>query len=440
MKKTLILSLTVSFVSFAGFSQNIDKVKLDTYFDVLANNNRFMGSVAIAQGDKLIYSKSVGFSDVEQGLKANENSKYRIGSISKTFTAVLTFKAVEEGKLSLSETIDKYFPTIGNADKITIEHLLRHRSGLHNHVDEFVNSNRHTQPITENEMIEVIIKGGNEFEPDTKMAYSNPNYILLTYIIEKIYEKPFSKILEEKITIPLGLKSTYLGEKIKTSNSECSSYAFLNENWKLAPELDVSQAIGAGAITSTPTDLVKFSHALFSGKLISENSLMKMQTIKDHYGIGLIQMPFYDKTGFGHTGGIDGFRSVFAYFSTGEISFAYTSNGMNFNGNDISIAVLSAAYAKPFEVPVFTIYELTEEDLDKYLGIYSSKQLPLKMTITKENNQLFGQGTGQPSFPLEAIDKDKFEFKQAGVVLEFNPTDNTMILKQGGGVFNFKRE
>jgi len=440
MKRTLILSLAVSLISFAGFSQNIDKAKLDAYFDALASNNKFMGSVAIAQGDKVIYSKSVGFVDVEHGLKANENSKYRIGSISKTFTAVLALKAVEEGKLSLSETIDKYFPTIINADKITIEHLLRHRSGLHNHVDDFVKSNQHTQPITEKEMIEVIIKGGSDFAPDTKMAYSNPNYILLTYILEKIYEKPFSKILEDKITNPLGLRNTYLDGKINTSNGECHSYAFLNKNWELAPELDVSQALGAGAITSTPTDLVKFSNALFNGKLISENNLTKMQTIKDNYGMGLIQMPFYDKTGFGHTGGIDGFRSVFVYFPTGEISFAYTSNGMNFNGNDISIAVLSAAYKKPFEIPSFTTYTLTDEDLDKYLGIYSSKQLPLKMTITKANNQLFGQGTGQPSFPLEATAKDKFEFKQAGVVLEFNPTDKTMILKQGGGVFNFERE
>ncbi len=399
-----------------------------------------MGSVAIAQGDKLIYSKSVGFSDIEQDLKANENSKYRIGSITKTFTAILILKTIEENKLSLDQTIDKWFPTIGNADKITIEHLLRHRSGLHNHVDEFVKSNRHTQPITEQEMIEVIIKGGNDFEPNTKMAYSNPNYILLTYILEKIYEKSFSKILEEKITNPLGLKNTYLGEKINVLNGECNSYTFLNSSWELTTEFDVSQALGAGAMTSTPTDLVIFSQALFNGKLISENSLMKMKSIQDFYGMGLIQMPFYDKIGFGHTGGIDGFRSVFAYFPTGEISFAYTSNGMNFNGNDISIAILSAVYNKPFEIPKFTTIELTDEDLEKYLGVYSSKQLPLKMTITKVNNQLFGQGTGQPSFPLEAVDKDKFEFKQAGVVLEFNPNNKTMVLKQGGGVFNFERE
>jgi CubicO group peptidase (beta-lactamase class C family) len=440
MTRKLMLSLAVSLVSFAGFPQNIDKVKLDAYFNALSENNRFMGSVAIAQGDKVIYSKSVGFTDVAKSLQANENSKYRIGSISKTFTAVLALKAVEENKLSLSQTIDKWFPTIGNADKITIEHLLRHRSGLHNHVDEFVKLNLHTQPITEREMIEVIIKGGNDFEPNAKMAYSNPNYILLTYILEKIYEKPFSKILEEKITYPLGLKNTFLHEKINTSSGESNSYNFVNNKWELAPELEVSQALGAGAITSTPTDLVTFIHALLSGKLISENSLITMKTIQDHLGIGLIQMPFYDKTGFGHTGGIDGFRSVFGYFPTGNISFAYTSNGLNFNGNDISLALLNAAYEKPFEIPEFTTVELTAEDLEKYLGVYSSKQLPLKMTITKSNNQLFGQGTGQPSFPLEATGKDKFEFKQAGVVLEFNPAEKTMILRQGGGVFNFERE
>jgi hypothetical protein len=165
-----------------------------------------------------------------------------------------------------------------------------------------------------------------------------------------------------------------------------------------------------------------------------------MKSIKDRFGMGLMQVPFYDKIGFGHTGGIDGFHSIFAYFPTDEISFAYTINGMNFIGNDISITVLSAVYEKPFEIPEFTTYELTDEDLDKYLGIYSSRQLPLKMTITKVNNQLFGQGTGQSSFPLEATAKDKFEFKQAGIILEFNPTEKTMISIQGGSAFHFERE
>jgi len=202
----------------------------------------------------------------------------------------------------------------------------------------------------------------------------------------------------------------------------------------------MSIPLGAGGIVSTPIDLNLFSEALFTGKLISGNSLMQMKTIKEQVGMGLFQMPFYSSIGFGHTGGIDGFSSMFAYYPDSNISFAYTSNGLNFNGNDIAIAVLSAVFNKPFDIPEFQLYDVTEEELDNYLGVYSSKQLPLKITITKVNNQLFGQGTGQPSFPLEATAKDKFKFEQAGVVLVFNPTEKTMTLKQGGGVFRFERE
>ena len=438
MKKTLILSLTVSFVCFTGLSQNIDKTKLNAYFDTLANNNRFMGSVAVSQNDELIYAKSVGFADIEQALKANENSKYRIGSISKTFTTVLVFKAVEENKLNLNQTIEKFFPTIDNADKITITQLLYHRSGIHN----FTNDNWldwNTQPKTEQEMIEIIAKAGSDFEPDSKAIYSNSNFVLLTYILEKTYQKTYSEILEEKIIRPTGLKNTYYGGKINTKDNECNSYKYIG-NWKIEPETDMSIPLGAGGIVSTPIDLNLFSDALFTGKLLSENSLKQMKTIKDSFGMGLLQMPFYDKAGFGHTGGIDGFGSLFVYFPDGNISFAYTTNGINCNGNDIAIAVLSAVYNKPFEIPEFTTYNVTDEDLDKYLGVYSSEQIPLKITITKVNKQLFGQGTGQPSFPLEATAEDKFKFEQAGVMLEFNPANKTMVLKQGGGIFNFVRE
>ena len=439
MKRTLILLLAVSFTNFAGFSQNIDKEKLDAYFDTLANNNRFMGSVAVSKNNELIYSKSVGFSDIEQGLKANENSKYRIGSISKTFTAALVFKAVEENKLNLNQTIDKFFPSINNADKITITHLLYHRSGIPNFTDDKSYLDWNTQPKTEQEMIEIISKAGSDFEPDTKASYSNSNFVLLTYILEKIYKKPYSEILKEKIVNPVGLQNTYYGGKINIKNNECYSYKYA-EGWKIESETDMSIPLGAGGIVSTPIDLNLFSEALFTGKIVSTNSLQQMKTIKDQFGMGLFVMPFYDQIGFGHTGGIDGFGSMFVYYPDSNISFAYTSNGINYNGNDIAIAVLSAVYNKPIEIPEFTTWTTTDEELNNYLGVYSSKQLPLKITITKIDGKLFGQATGQPSFPLEATSKDRFEFKQAGVILEFNLSDKTMILKQSGGVFNFEVE
>ena len=439
MSKNIFLGILLVFLTQIGVAQDFNKVKLDSYFNALQKNDKFMGSVAVSQNGNLIYTRAIGFSDIEEGIKASEITKYRIGSISKTFTAVLAFKAVEEGKMDLDESIYRYFPTIKNADKITIAQLLSHRSGIHNFTSEEDYLTWNTEPKTEKEMVDVIAKGGSDFEPATKAEYSNSNYVLLTYILEKSFKKPFSDILREYITQPLDLKNTYLGGKIDAKDNESQSYKWIG-NWKLESETDMSVPLGAGAIVSTPSDLVKFSDALFGGKLIEEESLKQMKTIKDGYGMGLFQMPFGNKVSFGHTGGIDGFSSVFIHFADGNISYAMISNGTNFNNNNISIAVLSAVYNEPYDLPEFNIVEVSSEDLDKYLGVYSSSDVPLKIIITKDDNTLIAQATGQSSFPLDATDKDKFKFDAAGVVMEFDTANQSFILKQGGGSFVFKKE
>src|SRR5690606_1328448 len=111
--------------------------------------------------------------------------------------------------------------------------------------------------------------------------------------------------------------------------------------------------LGAGGIVSTSTDLVKFSDALFGGKVLKTESLEKMKQMKGFFGMGLIQVPFYDKLGYGHTGGIDGFRSVLFHFEDENVSFAMTSNATSYDINNISISVLSAVYNKDYEIPAF---------------------------------------------------------------------------------------
>jgi D-alanyl-D-alanine carboxypeptidase len=439
MKKTILTTVLLLTLGQIGFSQNLDKTKLDNYFNTLEQNNKFMGSVAVSKNGEIIYTKSIGLADVENNVKSTENSKYRIGSISKSFTTVLILKAVEQKKLDLNLTIDKWFPTIKNTKKITVKHLLSHRSGIHNFTDDKDYLTWNTQPKTEKEMIEIIKKGGSDFNPDSKAEYSNSNFVLLTYILEKTYTKSYSDLLQELIVKPTGLTNTYVFGKINPNNNECKSYSFAG-SWKIETETDFTIPLGAGAINSTPSDLTKFADALFSGKLLTNESLEIMKTIKDGYGIGLFQIPFYKSIGYGHTGGIDGFSSIYSYFADDKISYALISNGTNINNNDISIAVLSAVYNKPYEIPVFTTFSLTSENLDKYLGVYASKQIPMKITITKEGNTLIAQGTGQPPFPLEATDKDKFKFDQAGAKFEFNPNEKTMILFQGGGQITFTKE
>lgn len=440
MRKTILTTILIGALSQIGFAQTIlDKAKLDNYFNALEENNKFMGSVAVSKDGEIIYKKSIGFADIEKNIKATENSKYRIGSISKSFTTVLILKAVEEKKLDLNQTIDKWFPTIKNAKKITVKYLLSHRSGIHNFTDDKDYLTWNTQPKTEKEMVEIIEKGGSDFQPNSKAEYSNSNFVLLTYILEKTFKKSYSDLLQKYIVKPIGLTNTYVFGKINTNNNECKSYSF-EGTWKLDSETDFTIPLGAGAIISTPIDLTKFADALFGGKLLKPESLEKMKTIKDGYGLGLFQIPFYKSIGYGHTGGIDGFSSVYSHFADENISFALTSNGTNTNNNDISIAVLSAVYNKPYEIPVFTTFNVTSEDLDKYLGVYASKQIPLKITVTKNGNTLIAQGTGQPALPLEATEKDKFKFDQAGAKFEFNPTEKTMILFQGGGQIKFTKE
>ena len=431
---------TISLGLFFGttFSQSINSPKLDSLFQILDEKNKFMGSIAISQNDKIIYSKAIGKADLESNKLATTLTKYRIGSISKMFTTVLIFKAIEENKITLLTTIDKYFSNIENANKITVSNLLNHRSGIHNFTNDSLYSSYYTLPKSELEMLKIIKDGKSDFEPNAKAEYSNSNFVLLSFILEKIYKKPFSQIVNDKIIKVIGLKNTYVGNKINIKNNESNSYINTG-SWEKESETDMSIPKGAGAVVSTPTDLVKFIENLFKGKLVSIKSLEIMKTLRDNYGMGMFQVPFYDKKGFGHTGGIDAFLSVLYYFPSDKLSIAITSNGQTYDNNNIVMAGLSSYYNKPFEIPTFTNIILKTEELDQYLGVYSSPEFPLKITITKNKLILNAQATGQSAFELDAITKDKFEFKVAGIKLEFLPETKQMILKQGAGKYTLTK-
>ena len=196
---------------------------------------------------------------------------------------------------------------------------------------------------------------------------------------------------------------------------------------------------GAGALVSTPTDLVKFIEGLFGGKLIRPKSLEQMKTMKDNFGMAMFEIPFYDKIAYGHNGGIDGFSSMLGYFPEDKLAFAYISNGVVYATNDVMIAVLSIYFNKPFTIPDFKSFLVKTEDLDKYLGIYDSKDIPLKVTVTKNNATLLAQATGQPQFALEAVDVDKFAYAPAAVTVQFDPAKNEFTLFQGGKTYLFTK-
>lgn len=439
MKRILRMQLIVFLLNFAnGYSQEFDKSKLDAYFDTLSKHNKFMGSVSVSKNGVLLYTKTVGYLNVDQGLIANEYAKYRIGSISKSFTAVLALKAVEKNLLTLDETIEKYFPLIPNANKITIRHLMQHRSGIRNFTNDSTYYRWYRNTVSEKQLVEIIAAGGSDFEPNSKAEYSNSNYVLLSYILLKVYNKPFSQILSEEITGPLGLKHTRVGMSIHNDIKEASSYIYRGL-WVEQPETDMSVPMGAGNIVSRPQDMVEFATALFEGKVLTQKSLEHMMTLVDGYGLGLLLLPYGDKKGYGHAGGIDGFASIYAYFPEDKLSYALTSNGTNYDVNQISMVVLGAMYQTPFEIPVFSSFNVLEGQLDNYAGVYRSLKTKLVVTIFKEKNVLMAQATGQQAFPLEPASKDVFKVDMVGLELTFNPKQNSMKLKQGKAEFDFHR-
>lgn len=440
MKKIYLIILSLSIFFQYGCSQSFNKAKLDSFFNTLGKNDKFMGNVAVSKGGQVIYQKSVGYLDVEHKIKANKNTKYIIGSVSKIFTAVLVLKAVELHKLKLNQTIYQFFPTLENAKKITIGQLLHHRSGIHDFSRNKDYLTWRTKPKSEKEMVDIIAKDGSDFEPGTRSGYSNSNYLLLAYVLEKVFKKPYSKLLKEYITKPLNLKNTYVGNKINLKYNEAYSYIRYGTKWELQPEVNLSVFIGAGDIVSTATDLIKFSNALFNGRLLNPKSLKLMKTLKGRFGMGIYMKKFKKLKGYGHSGHLEGFVSVLFHFPKKNISFAYTSNGLNYNFGKISTIILNAVYNNPYNIPKFSNYKVNPDELDKYLGIYSSDQIPKKIIITKKNNVLNARLTGQASFPLEPIAKNKFDFVQIGVVITFNPKDSSMIFKEGGVVLNFKKE
>ena len=438
LKHIIVVIILFSCVTPTFADNKFDK--LDEYMDVLAKHDKAMLSVAIREKGKLVYSKQIGYVDTERKIATNSDSMFRIGSISKTYTAAVVMRLVEMNKLTLNDKLSQFYPNIPNAEKITIEHLLNHRSGIFNFTNDPLYLEYMTNPQSRQKMLAKIANFDPQFEPDSQHQYSNSNYLLLSYVVEDVTQKSFSQALDNLLIEPLDLTRTKFGGKITSTNNEVHSFEFKN-GWQLSSETDMTIPLGAGSVISTAEDTSLFLHKLFQNQLLSETSVNKMMSLKDNYGFALMQFPFYDKRFLGHNGKIDGFLSSAAYYPPEQISFAVLSNGMNTNFNNILIALLSAQFGMTVEIPDFTAteYKLSNEQRQRYVGEYVSEQLPLEIKIFIENEQVMAQATGQSAIPLATYSEFEFRFERAGLVIMFNESFDEFELRQGGK-YIFKRK
>lgn len=443
----LVFILTLS-LCVAGYTQPLDNTKLDQFFDRLAEKNKAMGSLMIAKDGNTLYTRSIGYSQINGTEKKplTAANRFRIGSITKMFTAVMILQLVEEGKLKLTDKLDQFYPQIPNAAKITIAQLLGHRSGVPN-VKRAQNAQRNanTLPMTNDEHLALIVNTTPDFEPDTKSLYSNSGYFLLGLILEKSTSKSYEDALRQRITSRIGLRDTYTATgNINVNKHESLTYFMVpGGDWKPVPETHPSILFGAGSIVSTPHDLTTFIQALFDGKLVSQESINLMKTMRDGEGFGMATFPFAGKTFYGHTGGADNYGAWVAYLPEEKLAVAYTTNAKVYPVKDLMSGIVDIYYNKPFQIPVFESIAISSEILDKYVGAYSFPGAPAKFIISRDGTTLYAQPPGQSAIPLEASTQNTFKIDNGtpgGIVVEFDVAKNQMTIKRNGGERVFTKE
>ena len=435
-----LLAASALFAQVQAPPPALDKAKLDQFLDRLAEKNKAMGSLVIAKDGKAVYDRSIGYSQINGSEKKpiTAATRFRIGSITKMFTAVMVLQLVDEKRLKLTDTLDKFFPRVPNANKITIAHVLSHRSGIHSAGGDRSLRDRGATPA---ELLAMLQKTGtSDFEPGSKFVYTNENYLLLGMLIEKLTGKTYQENLAKRITSKIGLKDTYESRTpADPVKNEAFSYRF-GRDWDQDPEIHWSLFFGAGSIISTPNDLVKFITALFDGKLISKQSLALMTTMKDDYGFGMDVVQFGGKTYYGHTGGAQSYGAWLAYLPGEKLALAYATNAKLYPVKNIISGVFDIYYNRPFEIPAFNTLDVAAAVLDRYVGVYASPGVPITYKFTREGTTLFVTvGAGAP-LRLEATAENKFQIDPPGIFFEFDAAKGEVTWKRGPGVRVFTKQ
>lgn len=444
MKTRIFLSALVSLTLFSSVQgQAVDKAKLDRLLDSLLENKQAMGELTLVRDGEVIYDHAFGFGqiggDVKQPL--TETSRFRIGSITKMFTAIVIYQLVEEKRLKLEDPLDKFVPQIPNASKITIAHILGHRSGIHNVFgDPTQGPWPADQPISKADLLARIAKGPSDFEPGTKHRYSNSGYSVLGFVIEKVTGKAYEDVVNERVISRIGLRDTYVTDvPIDVTRGEAMTYRAFADGWRPSGgENHPTIRFAAGSIVGTTGDLAKLIRALFDGKLISSESLQTMKTQREDEGMGMVTFTWEGRTFYGETGGDGATGAWIAYLPEEKLAIAYATNAKVYSVAEVMKGIAAIYYHRPFEIPTFAKVEVSADTLDKYVGVYANP--PGRFTITRQGSTLYVQpASSSNAAPTEAKSETVFQITN-GVTLEFNVEKGQMTLKRPQGERVFTKE
>lgn len=305
-------------------------------------------SVAVARGSEFVYSKAHGFADLEFAVGADEATMFRIGSVTKQFTAAAILKLAERGKLSVDDPLTRFlpeYPTHGH--ELTLRHLLTHTGGVPNYTDLgpkwAVNMARE---LPDEELVALWKDLPPDFAPGEKWSYSNSGYYLLGMVVAKVSGRSYADFVRENLFEPLGLARTRYDSNEEVLPNRAQGYAFEDGKFTNDGLIGMSQPGAAGALISTAGDLVRWQQALVSGRVVKPESYEEMTLPfllasgrETSYGMGLQLDQRAGQRCIWHGGGINGFNSVLMYFPEAQLHVAVISNSERLRADALGLAL-----------------------------------------------------------------------------------------------------
>jgi CubicO group peptidase (beta-lactamase class C family) len=424
--------------------------RLDEVASSFTKDNAFMGAVLVANGPTTLLDKGYGKAVVEWNIPNSPNVKFRIGSMTKQFTAALVLLAQEQGKLSVDDPVRKYLPDAPAAwEKITIGDLLHHTSGIPNFIFDKRYFEWRMVSRTPSEEVGLFKDKPLNFSPGTQWEYSNSNYTLLGMILEKVTGRRYVNLLHERILVPLGMKDSGLDDDDLILPERAEGYQPGPKG--IVPMRSLSMSVGwsTGSMYSTTEDLLRWEQGLFGGKVLAASSLKQMTTAgKGNYGDGVFVSRKEDMEVVEHGGSIDGFNSYMIYVPARNISIIVLSNVSGDAPDKMAGKLLDVTLGKAVTLAKPRVaLPISKAELSKFVGDYEiSAQLSLKITASDEG--LVVQASGQPpllfSYEGEINGHPQFFTRAMDVQIEFIPTSadhvSTAVLHLGGSAMQGRRQ
>lgn len=430
-----------------------DTEKLETYLNVINLKKGFSGEILIAKGKNILFQQTVGLASYENKIELKNNAKYRIGSITKTFTGTLVTIAQEEGKLNVQDKAINYVDGLSPKFKdITIEQLLRHTSGLpHNEGIKDYWQIKSKLQLTSAQVIAEINALDLLFEPGSQMHYSSLGYYLLASILENVYDNQFENILMDKILNKLQMTETGIVDNLKIIPQMASGYHLVtDDSLVVAPYRNYLMLKGAGDMYSTATDLLKWNNSFFSNMLLSEKIKTTMftqqnKTIKknaDNYGYGWYINSDKPRKYY-HGGGTWGFSTYNSMYPDKQISIIILSNVSTLPISAIASDVEKIIFEQPFQMPSIEKVSKKSFNLEMYNGNFISESNKMVLVIKKVGNSLYAKLGSNPPFEIYPKGNHQFFGKKIEIEITFqfnNDLVSGLIAERMERTFNFIKE